>query len=217
MSYKKIPLLAGIPFRLDIPGKLLLIDEVGVAGSVDVEMIESGTAREKMTNRKPGFRIIDRFDGVILTASVNTTVALFLTMEAVELGTNQLEISNSVSNPVNVLFAGTVAPVVGNITNNNAAAIPVQTQQLSTIVEKPAVSVGVATIALVSDATLKRLRIRNNSAAAVVGIGSAAVTMANAAIILQPGDTWIEDDAAGAAWFAISDTAATDVRVSGLK
>jgi hypothetical protein len=41
--------------------------------------------------------------------------------------------------------------------------------------------------------------------------------MANAALILEPGDTWAEDDAAGAAWYAVSDIAGADVRVMGVK
>lgn len=217
MSYQKIPLLAGVPFRLDIPGKLLLIDSVGVASGVDVALIEGGADRAPMMDRKPGFRLVNRFDGVILTASVNTTVALFLAMEDVNLGTNQLEISNSASNPVNVLFAGTVAPVLGNITNNNAAAIPVQKQQLATLSHPAAVSVGVAAVVVSNDATLKRLRIRNNHPSARVCLGGATVTVANAAIVLEPGDVWDESDAAGAAWYAVSDTAATDVRVMGVK
>jgi hypothetical protein len=43
------------------------------------------------------------------------------------------------------------------------------------------------------------------------------VTLANAAIRLLPGDVWVEDDAPGAAWFAVSDTAATMVQIQGLK
>jgi hypothetical protein len=50
-----------------------------------------------------------------------------------------------------------------------------------------------------------------------VAIGGAAVTMANAAIILRPGDIWVEDDAPGAAWYAVADTAGADVRVMGVK
>ena len=68
-----------------------------------------------------------------------------------------------------------------------------------------------------ADATLRRLRVRNGHATARVAIGGAGVTMENAAVVIEPGDIWIEDDAAGAAWFVVSDTAATAVQLQGLK
>ncbi len=218
MSYQKIPLLANKPFRLDVPGRVLLIDSPGVGGSVDVALVVNGTPTTTMVGRKTGFKNVAPFDGVILSSPVDTTVTLFLSFEDVNLGVNSLEIANSVANPVNVLFGGTVAPVVGTIANTNAQAIPVQIQALAVLVDHaPAVINNGAAQLLINDATYKRLRVKNASVTARVALGGAAVTMANAAIILEPGDTWAEDDAAGAAWYATSDTAAADVRVMGLK
>ena len=104
------------------------------------------------------------------------------------------------------------------INNDNANAIPVQQQALGTIVHKVPVVINTgAAQALVSDATLKRLVVRNASASATIAIGGAGVTLANAAIVLAPGDMWAEPDAAGAAWYATSDTNGADVRVMGVK
>lgn len=115
---------------------------------------------------------------------------------------------------------GTVTVTADNvgINNNDAAAVPVRNQALTVIVHNPAkvINTGAAQ-ALVSDATLKRLRIANEHVSATVAIGGAGVTLANAAILLSPGDMWSEDDAAGAAWFAVSDTDGADVRVMGMK
>jgi hypothetical protein len=221
MSYKIIPLLAGKPFRLDIPGKVLLIDAVGVAGGIDVALIEGGSDGAVMVARKPGFKMITQFDGVILTAAVDTVVALFLAMENVDLGTNQLEISNSVANPVNVLFAGTVAPVVGTISNTDAQAVPViqkaghifQVEQatevdvrpyLATVVTNvaPVAVTAAATVMLALGATRRSVRFKNVGVNPVA-IGGAAVVFANAAVLIQPGETWVESDAPGAAWYAI--------------
>jgi hypothetical protein len=230
MSYQNIPLQAGIPFRMDIAGRLLLVDSVGVAGAVDVALVRGGTPGAKMPARMPGFRMVGDFDGVILTAPVDTTVGLFLSFDDVNLGTNKLEISNSLDNPVKVLFGGTVAPVLGSTktTNTDAEAVPVkqkigavfttQAEKLVVIVDNaPAVINAGAVQLLINDATYKRLRVKNASAVARVALGGAAMTMANAAIILEPGDTWTEDDAAGAAWYAVSDVAGADVRVMGVK
>jgi len=80
-----------------------------------------------------------------------------------------------------------------------------------------AISTGVAQ-GISNDATLKRLRIRNASTnGAVVAIGGAAVTLANAAIVLQPGEVWMEDDAAAAAWYAVSDVNGASVCLMGMK
>lgn len=228
MSYQSIPLLAGKPHLLDIPGKLLLIDSPGVAGGVDVQLMRNGQPGQHMPNRKAAFRHVGDFDGVILTSSVDSTVGLFLSFDDVQLGVTDgasvtvpggVVITNPGNAPVPVTFSQQIVPLGSvAVNNNNASAVPVQTQQLGTIVDhSPAVINAGAAQLLINDATYKRLRVRNNSAAAVVAIGGSAVTMANAAIILQPGDTWVEDDAAGAAWYAVSDIAAADVRVMGVK
>ena len=228
MSYQSISLLAGVPFQLDSPGTLILIDSPGVAGGVDVQMVRNGTPGAKMPNRKAAFRHVGAFDAVVLTVAVNSTVGLFLSLDDVQLGVSDgsavkipdgVVVMNTAGNPVPVLFGGTVTPVLGSVTvtNNNAAAVPVQMQALSVLVNIAPVVVGVAAVALVADATLKRLRIRNSHASAVVGLGAVGVTLANAAIQLQPGDIWTEDDAAGAEWYAISNTAGTNVQLQGVK
>jgi hypothetical protein len=219
MSYQKIPLLAGVPHLLDIAGKLLLIDSPGDAGVVDIALVNKGTPGAYMTERQAGFRHIAPFDGVVLRSPVATIVTLFLSFEDVNLGTNRIEITNPGARPVPVTFSQQIVPL-GSVTVNNPndqAAI-VQQQALSVIADHTAavINAGPAQL-LINDPTFKRLRIRNASSMAVVSLGGAAMTAANAAIILLPGDSWIEDDAAGAAWYAVSDTAGTDVRVMGLK
>ena len=68
-----------------------------------------------------------------------------------------------------------------------------------------------------SDASLRKLRVRNRHATAILAIGGAGVTLANAAIQLQPGEVWLEDDAASAGWYAVSDTDGVKVQIQGLK
>lgn len=99
----------------------------------------------------------------------------------------------------------------------NAAALPVQPQAWSTITNIGVVVVGVAAALLVSDATQRCLRIRNTSLTATVYLGANGVTIANAGVMIPPGGTWIETEAPGAAWYAISDTAGTNVAIQGLK
>lgn len=137
MSYYQINLQAGVPYRQDTPGVLLLLDSTGAASGVDLELINSGTARTKMPNRQAAFRIETGFDGVILTSAVNTTIGIFLSFENVSLGVSDgsavkvpdgVVVVNSPAQPIPVSFAGTVAPVLGtvNVNNTDAQAIPVQ-------------------------------------------------------------------------------------------
>ena len=98
-----------------------------------------------------------------------------------------------------------------------AAMFKVDRKRLATVVDVGVVAVGVARVQLVADNTLERVRFRNTHATAQVAIGGAGVTLANAAVVLQPGDVWNEEDAPGATWYAISDTAATNVAITGLK
>lgn len=229
MSYQNIPLLAGVPCRLDIAGKLLLVDSVGVAGAVDVAMVRGGTPSATMPARMPGFRLAGDFDGVMLTAAVDTVVGLFLSFDDVNLGTNRLQISNPAADPVNVLFAGTVAPVLGNVkvSNVDAEAVPVvqkigaaftvkpdaaaefkvrgyQAQAVSNVA--PAAVAAAAAVFLAADPARRGFRVKNNGANAVA-IGGAGLTFGNAAVLVQPGETWNENEAAGAEWSAICDAA----------
>lgn len=145
-------------------------------------------------------------------------------------------VTNVAGAPIPAYFPVTPAVTVGNaagapipayfpavpdvkVTNTNAAPVLVQQQTLATITDIAPVNLVTAGAAqaLISDATLKRLRIRNSHATACVCIGGAGVTNANGAIKLQPGDVWAEDDCAGASWYAVSDTAATVIQLQGIK
>lgn len=100
----------------------------------------------------------------------------------------------------------------------NSQALPVKKQALATITNFTPVTINTgAAQALVSDATQQILRIRNGHATATLYIGATGVTTVNAAIVLAPGDLWIEEEAAGAAWYATSDTAGCNVQIQGLK
>ena len=285
MSYKLIRLSAGIEERVDIPGRLLLVDSVTTGQGVDIALLRNGTPSPTIPGRMPGFRLVEDFGGVILKSALDCEVGIFLSINDVQLGgtaggavlvpegvaiTNGLansipvtltsssnttpipvslssiRINNTAAQPIPVNFAGTVAPVLGVVTvdNTNAEAIPVQQKPgekfevnvanvslpvtiaqtlnvkdvaCSAIVNLAPISAGIAAVPLVADATLRRLRVRNGHATATIAIGGAGITLASAAVVLLPGDVWNETDAAGAAWFVVSDTAATPVQMQGLK
>jgi hypothetical protein len=166
---------------------------------------------------------------VTLSAPVDCTVALFLSKNDVSLGfadgsavnvSGQVQVTNGVGARVPVDIGGGVVTVTADnvgISNTNDLAVPVRNQALSVLLDIANVVVGVAAASVSNDATLRRLRFRNESVTARIGLGGAGVTMAKAAVIIGPGEMWIEDDAAGANWYAISDTAGADLRMFGVK
>lgn len=276
MSYKLIRLSAGLEMRVDIPGRLILVDSVSTGQGVDIALVRNGTPAPYIPGRQAGFRLVEDFGGVLLRSALDCEVGIFLSINDVQLGgtaggdvavpsgveiTNKLaqsipvtltsssnttpipvsldsiRINNTEAQPIPVLFTGTVSPVLGVVTIDNAndEAIPVlqkpgETFAVSvaqalnmkdvpcpTIVNLAPISAGLVAVALVADATLRRLRVRNGHATATIAIGGAGITLASAAVVLLPGDVWNETDAAGAAWYVVSDTAATPVQMQGLK
>lgn len=93
---------------------------------------------------------------------------------------------------------------------------PVDIKYGAVINDMVGVTVGVTATALITaDATRRALRVLNNGTADIY-LGGAGVTTANGCIKLVPGALWVEDDAPGAAWYAISGTAGQNVRVQAL-
>jgi len=75
----------------------------------------------------------------------------------------------------------------------------------ATVTEVGTLAVSDARLPLIAAAAGRRgLRIKNIGPNPVA-IGGAAVTMANAVVLIQPGETWNENEAPGAAWYCLTD------------
>lgn len=231
MSFQRVPLLANVSLDMGMAGTVLLLDSTGDASDISIQIVKGGAPGKAMQQREAGFRYEGQFESVILTSDVDTVVTIFISYENVQISTNKLEISNPDARAIPIrtkdgeridvnIDGGTVNVTADNvgINNANAAAIPTKKQALGTIVDFSVASIdtGAAQL-LVSDATLRVLRITNASNTATVAIGGAALTLANATILLLPGEGWSEDDAPGAAWYAVSTEDDADVRIQGLK
>jgi hypothetical protein len=232
MAYYRFQLQAGIALRAPVAGRVILLDDLGGASGLDITPNYGGRDLPTMPGRQKAFKFMEPFDAVTLTAPVDCNVGIFLSASDVSLGFTsgsavsvsggQLTIANDGTQRVPVDLAGGVVNVSATnvgVNNNNAAAVPVKNQALSTIVNFAAVTVNAAAqaVQLVSDATLRRLRIRNSHATATIAIGGAGVTLAGSPIQLGPGDMFIEEDAAGAVWYVVTDTAGATVQIQGLK
>lgn len=102
-----------------------------------------------------------------------------------------------------------------NVDISGAASLSIK--QATVINDLAAVSVGVAATAIVAaDVTRKGLRL-TNAGTVDIYLGGAGVTVAGGAIKVGPGQTWIEDQAAPAAWYGISGTAAQSLKIQEIK
>lgn len=76
------------------------------------------------------------------------------------------------------------------------------------------VTVGTSEVAVLAAASRRKVTfMADPSNVGTIYIGPTGVTSANAVVVLEPGDVWIEDIASSAAWFARSDTSAQTLRV----
>ena len=284
MSHKLIRLSAGIEMRVDIPGRLILVDSVSTGQGVDIALVRNGTPAPYIPGRQAGFRLVEDFGGVLLRSALDCEVGIFLSINDVQLGgtaggdvavpsgveiTNKLaqsipvtltsssnttpipvslasiRINNTEAQPIPVLFGGTVAPVLGVVTvdNTNAEAIPVlqkpgevfavnvsnsdaqalpvvqkagavfTVEQATEVDTRPYMAAAVADLAPVAvtdvravmvaaSAARRGLRIKNAGLSAVA-IGGVNVAFATAAVQILPGETWMENEAAPAAWYCV--------------
>lgn len=236
-------LAAGVPLQLQIGGKVLYVQRSEAGQVLTVEFL-NGVNVQSVERVGKGFKAAPAggFGSIRITASESGTVDFVVTDGEIDVKFDDAAtvIGNDDGQAVPVrLPAGARMPVDiagGNvqltasnvgINNTDDNAIPtrqkpgdsfaVRTVRQTKIVDLTPVAVGVERVAVVSDAALQGVRFKNVHATARVALGGAGVTLANAAIMLEPGDMWNETDAPGAAWFAISDTAGASVQVQGVK
>ena len=210
-----INLTANKPYTHDVPGALILIDDIIGATGVDIALVHNGREAKFVPNRKTAFRMKAPFDAVIFRSAVACTVTVFLTFTDVSLGfadgasvnvDGQVKITNDGASRVPVdIGGGTVNVTASGVTvgNTDATAVPVKQLMAAAVSDPAPVAVtAAATVILAALPARRGLRLRNAGVNAVA-IGGALVTFAAAAVVIQPGETWAEGDAPGAAWYGI--------------
>ncbi len=125
-----------------------------------------------------------------------------------------VNIGNAVGSPVPVSLVSSSDATAIPVTltgSTDSTAIPVQAQPVATTpsdVAAVAVTVGGVTL-LAASAGRKAFRVRNAGNGQLAITAASGTTFANAAVVLQPGDMWTENEAPAAAWYAISDAGTT--------
>lgn len=235
----------GSALVLSIPGKTLYIQRSSAGAVLNVEIVKGQAESSRIARVGKGFKVTPAtgFDGIRITTSADSQVDFVVTDGGIDLAFDEdaqiignddsqaIPVRTPTGEPLEVLFAGTVEPVLGVVTvdNTDGEAIPVQpkTGVSFTVEQKAGTSFNVKTYlaavvadhapvavldvaAMVVDADLARRGLRiKNAGVNPVAIGGAGIDWAIAAVILQPGETWNENEAPGAAWYAVCDTGLT--------
>lgn len=204
-----INLKAGIWQRQDTPGRMFLLTDPGVAGTLEIRLDMPGRNDETVGAAGKGFRATLQegvFKGVSMRAAVDTVAKCVIsenlidydftdgaTVKIANTGT-PIQVSNDRGSPGNLLYVSGVSLADAPATAaSNGAAV--------------AVGPGGAVVAA-ANANRRALRLLNLGPDPVA-IGAAGLTWATRTIVLDVGDVWLEDRGANLAWSAITDAGKT--------
>ncbi|MBN3833161.1 hypothetical protein [Burkholderia sp. Ac-20344] len=197
-------LLAGQRMAMPIAGTVFLIQAADQGNNLNVRFFSNNAVVGEVDNVGTAFKTAPAggFSGIDLLAAVNTNVTFIIATGDVDLQLSNLgvQITNTPGNPVPVSIIG-----------EPGAPFPVQPVPAGTVATDLA-SVAVANaggVLVAAAAGRKSLRVRNVGPGQLAITAAAGTAFANAAIVLQVGDTFIETDAPQAAWYAVSDTNTT--------
>lgn len=207
---------ANVPFPLGVVGSYFSILETGSAGFVGMRIMRGSQEVEQVRTARRGLqaRVREKFNSVELRSTIDTTVEVIVS-------DGEVEVDSTDGASVLATIANTPLPVVND---RGTPGVPMHVVGLTAndapatgMAEPAAVAVNAAITPLVgADVTRRSVRFHNQGANPVA-IGGAGLTWAKRAIVVQPGDIWIEDRAGNLALYAICDAGqATTVGVQGV-
>ena len=217
-----ITLAAGVEQRQEFQGKTLVILSTGAAPQIDMKVELAGYAVEEMRGIKSGLKMVSQgFTGAKFFSTVACTIEVIVS--SANISVNYQEGSTVNANIIGTVpvaaaadFPVTIAGTV-NVSNDrgslgnpvNVVGITYTDAPAVTLQDNAAIAVTDAGAALVAaNANRRGLRF-TNIGTDPVAIGFTGITWAKRCIVLNAGDTWIEDRAANLAWAADCDTAKT--------
>lgn len=229
-----IPLLANKPSRQTFTRAMyLVIVQTGDAASVDVSMEVAGFPREEFRGLKRGDRITapaGGFEAAIFTTTVDATVEVAASVFDLRLNNydgqvvsavvdgapvvtvegQTVKVENDPGGPLGVLIDDTV-PVQVETTRGDSALNPLHVSgavlgdtPAQTVTDNAAVVASdVAATLVAADATRLEMVVFNQGPDPVA-LGMAGLTWAKRAIVIDAGDTWVEQRAASQGWKVIT-------------
>ncbi|UTV53238.1 hypothetical protein [Burkholderia arboris] len=211
-------------------GRTLYVQGCDAGTTLSITMYDANGNQDKVSSVGAGCKLTPAagFTKIDVETSADANVTLIITngdidIQLTQIGTN---ITNTSANPVpvslvsepgapvqvaapigqevNVKVQGTVNVSGATLTATNVGLIPAGAgiSEVGTV----AVPTGSATHVLAAAAGHKRAIFRNAGAGLIALGGASGVTVATAAIVLQPGDAWKETDGPHLDWYAASDT-----------
>jgi hypothetical protein len=197
---------ANTPIRQGTSGSFFLLTDIGAAATIDVQFKVHAQVAEHVTQAKRGLKATlshgQSFTGIEFLSTVPCIITFIVSDGVVDIslldGAN-VNVSNVTAIPVSNDRGSAGNPVY---INGTVAGLPAA---LAIVNDTPVAMT--ATIANIVAANANRVSLRmTNTGTQVVALGAAGLTYANGAILLQPGDTWIEERAANLAWYGICNT-----------
>jgi hypothetical protein len=206
-----VNLAAGRQQTQQTGGKFFLLLDTGAAGTVELWLMRGNEELEYIRTAARGFKArvgeVEGFTHILMRSSViaqcefvvsNGTVDFDFfagaNVQATVAGPLPLPVSNDRGSPGNLMYVAGVsvtdAPAV-SVANGAAVAVT-----------------DVAAVVATANASTRSLRF-TNIGTDPCAIGAAGITWAARCIVLNPGDTLVEDRAANLAWSAICATGLT--------
>lgn len=201
-----ITLAANVEQRQEFNGTTLVILSTGAASTIDMKVELAGYAVEEMRGIKQGLKMQTQgFTGAKFLSAVPCTIEVIVSSANISVNYQEGSTVNA-----NILGVVPVSNDRGSLANPvNVVGITYADAPAVTLQDNLAVAVTAAGAALVAaNANRRGLRFTNIGTDPVT-IGFTGITWAKRCIILNSGDTWIEDRAANLAWAAICDAAKT--------
>jgi hypothetical protein len=209
----------GSALKITITGSIFYIKSSSAGEVLTVEFVNGSAQGAKVQGVGKGFKAspASRFDGVRITASVETQVEFIISDGEIEFAfnTDEIIIGNDDSKALPVRVPPGESLQVRFDNDINIGVVQVE-NNLVVIVDAVAVPVGTVATSVSNDPTLKKIRMRNMSEDATIAIGGAGVALGSP-ILLAPGEMYFEDDAAGAHLYAIADGVGALLVIQGLK
>lgn len=207
---------ANVPFPLGVVGSYFSILETGSAGFVGLRIVRGSQEVEQVRTARRGLqaRVREKFTAVELRSAIDTVAEVIVS-------DGEVEVDSTDGASVLATIANTPLPVVND---RGAPANPMHVVGLTAndapatgIDEPAAVAVNAGLTPLVGASAVRRSVRFHNQGANPVAIGGAGLTWAKRAVVIEPGDTWLEDRGANLALYAICDVGqATTVGVQGV-
>lgn len=188
-----VQLAANTLTRFAVQGRFLQIVSTGAASSVTLKIEWNGNLVdvEEVGDVENYFRVragdTQHFSAIYLQSSVLTTLDLLVSWHDVS-----------------------VSPYEGATVQLDATQIPLEVVKKATaITDNAAANMTDAAASIIAASATRRRIVFRNTGSNPVALGAAGITWAKRAIVINPDESWVEDDAPNLQWFGICNTGLT--------